>query len=158
MNKEHHSLVWHAPEHEHREHSADWYWSVNIITLALAVSFVIAGNILLAIIVILGVGILLVHTRQAPRIVECELSARGVRVNDTLYPWSSLESFWVLEKNTERGGRLLLVSNKKLSPMIVVPLDEHVAPERIREVLAQAITEEPQAEPLPERIMRKLGF
>ena len=154
-------ISWRAPEHEHREHSADWYWAVGIITVSLAVAFFIVGNIFLSIIVILGVGTLLIHTKTAPRIIECAVSRKGIRVDTKLYPWESLESFWVLEESQSgeiySGAKILLISKKPLMPHIVIPLDTNLT-EEVHQALTQMLPEEPQVEPLPDRIMRKLGF
>ncbi len=154
-------IIWHAPIHEHREHGADWYWAVGIITVSLAVAFFIVGNIFLSIIVILGIGTLLIHARTAPRILECELSRKGIRVDSKLYPWESLESFWVLEESQigeiHSDAKILLISKKPLMPHIVVPLDADLT-EEVHLALTQMLHEEPQVEPLPDRIMRRLGF
>ncbi len=154
-------ITWLAPIHEHREHSADWYWAVGIITVSLAVAFVIVENILLSIIIVVGVGTLLIHRRTAPRILECEVSRKGIRVDTKLYPWESLESFWILEGSQSgeihSGAKILLISKKPLMPHIVIPLDTNLT-EEVHEALTQVLHEVPQVEPLPDRIMRRLGF
>ncbi len=154
-------ISWQAPVHEHREHSADWYWAVGIITISLAVAFFIVGNILLSVVLVVGVGTLLVHAKNVPRLLECEISRKGIRVDAKLYPWESLESFWVLEESQigkiHSGAKILLISKKPLMPHIVIPLDADLT-EEVHEALTQMLPEEPQVEPLPDRIMRKLGF
>ncbi len=154
-------ISWRAPEHEHREHDADWYWAVGIITLSLAVVFFIFKNIFLSIIVVLGVGILFAHSKTPPRTIECALSRKGIRVNTKLYTWESLESFWILEERfagkMHVGAKILLISKKPLMPHIVIPLDPNLT-EEVHAALSQILPEEPQTEPLPDRIMRRLGF
>ncbi len=154
-------ISWQAPEHEHRKHSADWYWAVGIITISLAVAFFIIGNIFLSIIIILGVGTLLVHAKTTPKNLECEISRKGIRVDTKLYPWESLESFWILEESQSgkmhSGAKILLISKKPLMPHIVIPLDTDLIGE-VHQALTQVLHEEPQIEPLPDRIMRRLGF
>ncbi len=154
-------ISWQAPEHEYREHSADWYWVVGIITISLAVVFIIAENILLSVVVVIGIGTLLLHSKTAPKIIECALSRKGIRVDTKLYPWESLESFWILEESQSGeihiNAKILLISKKPLMPHIVIPLDQDLV-EEVHEVLSQMLPEEPQVEPLPDRIMRRLGF
>ncbi len=154
-------ISWQASEHEHREHGADWYWAIGVITISLAVAFFIVGNIFLSIIIVLGVGLLLIHTKTPPRLLECGISRRGIRVDKKLYPWESLESFWVLEEGhhgeAHSYAKILLISKKPLMPLIVIPLDTDLV-EEVHEALTQVLHEEPQVEPLPDRIMRKLGF
>lgn len=156
-----HKITWSTPAYDHQEHHADWYWAVGIIAVSLAVAFFIVGNALLSLIVIIGIGTLLVLAKHPPEILEYELSRKGVRAGKTFYPWETLESFWVLDEHkTEKeyaGAKLLLTSKKPLMPHIVIPLTN--APlEEVRHTLSQMLDEEPQIEPLPDRVMRKLGF
>lgn len=155
------SISWQAPVHEHREHSTDWYWVVGIITVALAASFIIVGNILLALIILIGIGTLLLHMKHPPHRENFEISRKGIRAGNKLYVWNSLEAFWILEEhkteNEHIQPKLLLISERPFMPQIVIPLDD--APlEEIHEALSGRLQEVPQAEPFPSRIMRKLGF
>lgn len=154
-------ISWVAPEYEHREHGADWYWALGIISVSLAVAFVIVHNALLSIIIILGMGSLLFYAKHPPKIIECELSKKGVRRGTTLYPWESLESFWVLDGHEDgkeiHDPKILITSKKPFMPHIVVPLNELYLQE-VHQAMAHMLPEEHQAEPLPDRLMRKIGF
>lgn len=155
------SIKWSAPEYDHREHSADWYWIVGIITFSLATALFIVGNLLLSIIIVIGVGILIIHTVQKPKYLDYQISEQGIHIQKKLYSWDSLKSFCILrgtDTEEERtGARLFIVSKQSLVPLIVIPLGN--APiDEIHEVLLNVLAEEPQAEPFPDRIIRKLGF
>ncbi len=154
-------ITWNAPEYEHIEHDADWFWALGIISVSLAVAFVIVGNALLSVVLLLGVGSLLFYAKHPPKIIECELSKRGVRNNETVYPWDSLESFWILDGHENHkeilSPKILLISKKPLMPHIVVPLDEEHF-EEVHQALTHMLPEEHQVEPLPNRLMRKIGF
>ncbi len=158
---DHNHITWSAPAYDHTEHHADWYWAVSIISISLAVAFFIIGDALLSIIVILGIGTLLFHAKHPPEIIECEISRNGIRAGKTLYLWETLESFWILDEHeTEKeyvSAKLLLTSKKSFMPHIVIPLgsSDH---DELRHALSSMLPEEPQAEPLPDRLMRKLGF
>ena len=106
-------------------------------------------------------GILMFHAKHPPKILECKLSKRGVSIDDKLYPWETLESFWILEGKDgvryHRDPKILLTSKKTLMPHIVIPLAENVVDE-VHQSLAHMLHEVPQVEPLPERLMRKIGF
>ncbi len=159
MNNE--RISWNTPAYDHQEHHADWYWAVSIIAVSLAVAFFILHNTLLSIIVLVGVGTLLAHSKHPPETIECELSRKGVRSGKTFYPWDSLESFWIIDEHkTEKehtSAKLLITSKKPFMPHIVIPLTN--APlEDVHHMLSQALEEELQIEPLADRVMRKLGF
>ncbi|MBI5401192.1 MAG: hypothetical protein HZB12_03720 [Candidatus Yonathbacteria bacterium] len=154
-------ISWVAPEYEHREHSADWYWALGIISVSLAVAFVIVGNMLLSVIILIGMGSLLFYAKHPPQIIKCELSKKGVRAGKTLYTWESLESFWVLDGYEDEkeihNPKLLITSKKPLMPHIVIPLDE-LTMQEVHQAMAHMLHEEHQVEPLPDRLMRKIGF
>ena len=159
---EHDHTSWSAPQYERYEHSADWYWVVGIITTSLAVAFFIVDNILLSIIVILGVGTLLFHLKQEPEITDYEISRKGIRAGKTLYHWDSLDSFWIVERDDisrhTAPAKILLTSKKIFMPHIVIPLSDDIGTDEMHEVLSRVLSEKFQTEPLPDRIMRKLGF
>lgn len=155
------TISWVAPEYEHREHDSDWYWAVGIISVSLAVAFVIIGNILLSIILLVGMGTILSHSRHYPKNVEYELSKKGVRAGKTLYPWETLDSFWIIEGHTkgvhEFSPKLLVTSKKTFMPHIVIPLSEFVL-EEVHHLMSQMIHEVPQMEPPLDRLIRAIGF
>ena len=106
-------------------------------------------------------GTLLYYAKHPPKITEYEFSKKGVRAGKTLYPWDTLESFWILEGHTTNGKecapRILLISKKTFMPHIVILLNEYVALE-VRQTLSHMLHEEPQMEPLHDRLMRIIGF
>jgi len=154
-------ITWTAPEYEHTEHTADWFWALGIISVSLAIAFVLLGNALLSIVILLGIGSLLFYAKHPPKIIECELSKRGVRNNKTIYPWDSLDSFCILDgsENHEetRAPKIILISKKPFMPHILVPLSEE-ALEEVHQALGHMLPEEPQLEPFANRIMHKIGF
>lgn len=155
------SISWINHEYEHREHSADWFWAVGIITVSLAVAFIIVGNILFSIILLIGVGLLLYYAKHPPEPKEYRISKNGIRAGDTLYPWETLHSFWIIEKEENAKDyhepKLLLTSKKAMMTHIIIPLNEYIVDD-VHEILYNMIPEEPRVEPLPDRLIRKLGF
>lgn len=158
MGKHLKQIIWHSPAHERREHSADWYWAISIVTIALVVAFVIVGNILLSVVIGIGIGTLLATASREPKVIEYALERKGIRIGTRVYPWDTLDSFWILDETKDTVAKLLITSKKPLMPHIVILLNNEVSHEELREVLSHAIPETPQDEPLPDRIMRKFGF
>lgn len=156
-----HMISWSAPEYEHREHSADWYWALGIITVSLAIAFVILGNTLLSIIIVVGIGTLLLYAKQVPKNIDCTISKRGISAGKTLYPWESLASFWILERDDSarfsHGPKVLLTSKKQFMLPIVIPLPDSLV-EEVHQTLGELLHESPQIEPLADRLMRAIGF
>lgn len=146
------SLEWTALEHDHRDHQSDWYWSVGIIAGAIMVASIMLGNVLFAVVVLIGTSALVLQTMKQPREITFALTERGVRIENKMYPYSTLESFWTTE-----DAVLIIKSNKTFMPHIVIPFypeDETL----IREILLQVLDEVEQYESLGDVIMHRLGF
>lgn len=153
MNEE--RITWSALEYPVREKTTDWYWALGIMAIAGAVASYILANILFSILILLGAFTVAVYGARRPHIVEFEIDRRGIRSGATLYPYSSLVSFWIIEGAEE--SKILLQSGKVFMPYIVIPLGEE-DPETVREVLLNYLKEEEHTEPLAQRIMDYLRF
>jgi hypothetical protein len=149
-------ISWTAPSHLYVEKSSDWYWSVGIIALALAVVSFIFGEIIGGILIIVAAVALVLHASHPAHDMYCEINDRGIIVDKTLYPFLSLDSFWV--PHDEIPSKLILKSNKAFMPLIVVYLAEEIDPESIREVLLNYIAETEHTEPLLKKVLERFGF
>ena len=153
MNEE--RITWSALEYPVREKTTDWYWALGIMAVAGAVASYILANILFSILIILGAFTVAAYGARHPHEVLFEIDRRGIRSGTTLYPHSSLTSFWVIEGIEE--SKILLQSSKVFMPYIIIPLGEE-NPEMVREVLLNYIKEEEHVEPFAQRIMDYLRF
>lgn len=148
-------LAWEAHEYIHTEKTADWYWSVGLIAVVLAVIAILMHNLLFALLIIVSTTALLLLAIRRPRLIQIEINTRGILEDELLYPFSSLESFWVEDRMF--ADKLIIKSQKPLMPLIVIPLEE-VGPEEVREIIVQYLPEEEQREPLSHSLMERLGF
>ena len=148
-------ISWNAPSHVHTTKSPDWYWTVGIITLALAIVCFIFGQAIAGIFIIVAVLTLVLHGSKPPKIIRCEINDRGVIVDDTLYPFLALESFWI--DHDGEPVKLLIKSRKVFMPLIVV-LIEGVDREKVREVLLRYIAETQHHEQFLRHVIEGFGF
>ncbi|MEK7609872.1 MAG: hypothetical protein AAB470_02000 [Patescibacteria group bacterium] len=148
-------IIWSAPEHLYVEKKPDWYWAVGIITLALAAVAFIFGNIITGIFVVVAAIALVLHASKPPRTVSYEINDRGIVAGDILYPFLSLESFWI--PHDEFPPKLIIKSRKLFMPFIVIYIDE-IDPEQVREVMLTYIAETEHREPLLKHVLEMLGF
>ena len=144
-----------APSHFYVEKRSDWYWAVGIITLALAVVCFMFGQIIPGIFVITAAVALVLHSSRPPHRLNCEINDRGILVDETFYPFVSLDSFWI--PHDEVPHKLLVKSRKTFMPLIVIYIDE-IDPENIREVMLKYIAESEHREPFLKHILESLGF
>lgn len=149
-------MEWEAPEHTYFEKTNDWYASVIMIVGALlAVEFLLNNFILIALTVIGTIAFLLLAARK-PAMMHVEITKTGVRTGNTLFPFSSLDGFAIAEYFHET--RLLLESNRRLMPLIVIPIPDEFEVDDIRELLAQVLPEKELHESLPHLLLEQLGF
>ncbi len=149
-------ISWKALEYKRKEKTADWYWAVGLIALVIVVASFFMHNALFGILVILSTIILLSFSIIAPKIIEVNINQKGVVVDKEMYPFATIEAFWVesIDKDNEK---ILLKSKKLIMPLIVIPLEElhHLD---VREFLLQYLPEVEMHEPLSQKIMERLGF
>lgn len=148
-------ISWQAPEFEYIEKGPDWYWAVGVIATTLIVAAILFENLLFSLVILFATIALVTQANREPDILEFTIDRRGVRIENTLYPYASLRSFWV--ENTEHEQQIILQSQKNLMPYIIVPIAE-VDPEEVRDYLLQFLPEEEHEEPLSHKIMEYLGF
>ena len=148
-------IEWNAPEHYHFEKSSDWYWAVGIIAVTCAVLAFIFNNIVFGIFIIVGTLALILHAARKPRILHYEINDRGVVIDNTLYPFVSLDSFWIDTLHHE--PKILIKSLKTFMPFISIPISE-VDPEDVRTILLTYIAETEHVEPFTQKLFEALGF
>jgi hypothetical protein len=148
-------IEWDAPEHHYTEKNNDWYWAVGIITFTAAALAFIFGNVIFGILILVGVFALVVHASRRPGLMHVEINDRGVVIDRVLYPFLTLESFWI--DAHEHPPKILLKSTKTFMPYISVYIEE-VDREHVREILLNYIAETEHQEPLTQKILERFGF
>lgn len=157
MQKIQTQLEWSAFEHEHIKKTSDWFWAFGIISVASAITAIIFNNILFAIVILVGAFVLGMHAAKPPKKVYFKIGSRGIVVDNVMYPYSSLQSFWVDNENEYIAPKLLIKSKRLLVPHIVIPI-EYVEPNDVREYLSEYLDEKEDSEPLAQKIMESFGF
>ena len=149
-------LAWAALEHEHRHHPSDWFWSVGIVAFGGAVLAILFHDLLFAIVIVVGAIALVLHALRHPNEIQVEIQEQGVLINNTLYPYQTLESFWIHE---HREPHILVLSSQKIfMPHINAALASDIDPEHLRDILLDYLPEKEILPSLSEKIMDELGF
>ncbi len=150
------SIYWEAPEHNHIEKTADWYWVLGILAIAASVASIIFDNTLFGILILLAAMTMFITGNKHPRVIPFEVSPRGIRIDTDLYPYATLESFYIDEEN-HTGPQLLVKSKKLFVPLLILPIPEEYVDD-IESIVASRIMEEHLEEPLSHKIMEFVGF
>jgi len=148
-------FVWETHEYLHTPKTSDWFWALGIVAAACIFVFVLLGNILFAIFIALAAFALSLYAARKPKTVRVEINSKGVRVNDTIFPFAHIHAFAL--STDVRSPSLVLTMQKLLMPHILIPLGD-VDGEAVRTLLSPKIKEEHYEEPLSVKIFEAFGL
>jgi hypothetical protein len=151
------TISWQGYEYTHHEKSSDWFWALGIVALSSAVTAVIFKNILFALLILTGAFTIALFAAKNPNLVHFEINRRGIAIDDVLYPFNTLESFWI-DEDEHGHNSIILKSQKIIMPYIVIPMNETVEFEDVRNVLLTKLKEEELEEPASHKIFEFFGF
>lgn len=149
-------MVWTVTTHEHRDRSVDWYWALGVIAIAGAVVSVFMGNILLAVIIVLGVGSIGYLAARGPREHVVKIDNRGISIDGSRYAYSAINSFWV-EHEVEQP-QLFMTLRGIVTPHFSLTLDSEAQGDAVRRHLARHVEEEEQGPHLGEHLAKIFGL
>jgi hypothetical protein len=148
-------LRWSAYEHEHLERGSDWFWALGIIAVSAALTSILLGNVLFALLIVVAAATIGLIANHPPQLHEFELTDKGIRTGVTTHPYENIISFWVDEEPHEPV--LLIDTIAFMAPNLVIPLGD-TDPDAVREFLSQYVQEVPMKEPLAHKVMEFFGF
>jgi len=151
-------ITWEAVDHIKIEKSNDWYWIVGIIGIGATILAIYFNNILFALLILIGIFSIIVHTQMEPRMQKYEINRKGVAIGETLYPYSTLESFWVIDEDGWDRDRILIKSKKTFMQLIVIPTGEDTIPDELRDYLLEYLDEEHMEEGFIDKLSILMGF
>ncbi|NCT01973.1 hypothetical protein GW766_01820 [Candidatus Parcubacteria bacterium] len=150
------SVTWEAPEHHHVEKGNDWFFALAIIIVALIIVAILFNNVLFALLIGLSGGALAVSAAKRPSVIPFSVSIRGIKIEDQLYSFSTLESYKI-DEDDPRGPQLLIMSNRKIMPLMVLPIPaDHI--DEIESILKEKLEEAELEESLFMKILELFGF
>lgn len=149
-------IVWKAHEHSHTDKGSDWFWALGIVAISSAVVAILFKNFLFALLIIVGAFTMALLSRKQPRELTFALTPRGVMIDESLYPYQLLVSFWVKDRDTD-SPTLIVDAQRFLTPHLVISLEGADA-EQIHTYLSEYLPEEELAEPFGQRLLERFGF
>ena len=149
-------IAWEAPAHNHIEKNSDWFWILGILSISVGTASFFFGNYLFAILIVLAAAVAAILANREPRIIEFVVSNRGIRIDETLYPYSTLDAYYI-DEDDPMGPQLLVRSKKVFMHLIVCPIPEESI-EDIEDILELRLPEELLEEPLSTKLLEIVGF
>lgn len=133
-------FTWQGTEHEHMEKTVDWYWGLGIVIVTGIIISIVSKNYLFAVLLVLGGSLLAKYANDVPHPVTVEISQRGIKLNDDLYTYETIVSFWMYQ-DAKQKNQLLIVTGRKILPQRIVTLPAEIPVIAIREYLMDFIEE-----------------
>lgn len=149
-------VEWHAPEHEHFEKTADWYWWSGLLALILLGIAIWQSSFLFAVLVVIGWIALAVNAAHIPRDIRLAVAERGLVIDNKLYFWKDLDSFWVFYEPPLRK-EIIVQSKKAIMPRIRIQIGDS-NPTLVREQMVRFLREREQDDSLMEMLARLARF
>ncbi|MDE2030717.1 MAG: hypothetical protein KGI58_00430 [Patescibacteria group bacterium] len=150
------TIEWHAPEYDHKEHTADWFWSIGIIALVSIVLIIyLTHNYVFAIFVFVSGASLILFTIRPPHEIDFSIKTEGITMGKDSYKWKSITGFDI--KTEGAHGKLLLMTSKKFMPLYTVPFPLELS-SQIREAITKVVPRVDLEESRSMVFMEKLGF
>ena len=134
-------LEWHSPEHHFDKKSNDWYWILGIIVIGAAVLAFYFSNFLFGVFIIIAGITLGMLSYKETKMVSIRIVAKGLIFGNYLYPWVSFRSFWIEDEHTH-GARILLHPLNSFLPLTVIPINEEVDLNDVRDLILEFLEEE----------------
>jgi len=136
------AVAWSVVTHEHRERSTDWYWTLGVLAVVGAGAAIFFGNILLALILLIGAGSIGFLAARGPREHMVRIDGKAITIDGTVYPYKSIHSFSIRE---HPYPELILSIHSVLTPRMLLFLD-NTSVDTVRGKLSQHV-EEAEYEP-----------
>jgi hypothetical protein len=149
-------FTWKAREFPKKQKEKSWFIFPAIITIALGIFALITESILFLIAIILAFFVFYIYANKKPRIIRFKINERGVEVDNRLYSFDDLRSFWIFYEPPE-VKEISFRSKRSFLPYIRIPLDKE-NPNDIRKFLLKFLPERRHRESLVDIWTRKSGF
>jgi len=152
-----HTISWEAWEFKHYPKSLGWYVTlISVSVLVVAFFIFVESDIFAAVSLAIIAALIIIFSRQLPQKVNIELSPKGVKFGNLLYPHKQLKYFWIV--NNQNHKTLNLQTSAFVNNTVILELEDQ-DPEVIRNYLIRYLPEHPQTEETPaQKIMHKLKF
>lgn len=149
-------ISWSAREFIKPDRSPNWYIYAGISAIILILFAILIGGAIPAIVFMLIALVVYLLADKEPNKQEVKLTPKGIFVDNELYPYNELKSFWIFYDPPQKK-ELSLISTKIFMPAIKVQIEEE-NPVQIRRYLLRYLPEEEQEESIMEALSERLKF
>ena len=149
-------LEWTASEFVKYKRDKNWFILPGLVALALVAIAIILKNFLFTVGIIIAAFVVYFYATKEPRKIKFSISGKGIRVDNRIFPFEDLKSFWIFY-NPPELTELSVRSKKMFMPYIKIPLGDQ-NPAEVRKLLVRFIPERKHNESVVDTWARKLKF
>ena len=150
-------ISWSAPEFIHYPKGPKWYIALGVVGLILVAYFAIQRDFFSAVTFVLLFLMAFFFSRTTPRQITITIGARGVRINDSLFPYQKIKSFWLVYE-PPHVKTLNFETSAYLNRFLTLQLQDY-DPVQVREFLLEYLPEDlDREERISDKISRNLKF
>ena len=149
-------IVWTAHEHTQNEKTTDWFWALGIVAISSAIVAILFKNVLFGVLILVAASTMALLASRESRERTFALTPRGIMVDEQLFPYKMLVSFWIQDRETDHPV-LIIDAQRVMVPHIISTL-ENADAEQIQTYLEEYLPEIETIEPIGQRILEKFGF
>lgn len=143
---------WYGEQYAFEERGSDWFWALGIVAVAAALTAILFGNILLALVILAGAMALGLQAKQPVKTHHFAVYENGVAIDDNLYLYEDMRDFAILEFiDPEQPPALSIKTNHILAPHLWIPINDH-DPVDIYDYISNHLPEGMHEETLMDRI------
>jgi len=133
---------WQAPEFETFQCEKRWYLWAALILLAIIGYATYTNSPVMAITFILIGVVGYIYLNKDPRVLDFQITAKGIAIGKDFYDFDSVDSFWIFENSTQFDILSLHIKNRFM-PFVQIPFPEETSV-KLRFLLREYIPEEKQ--------------
>ena len=152
-NKTDIKFQWRALEYEYYIKNKSWFIFWGIFALILSILAIFQKNYLFLLVVGLGYFCVIMYTIRKPNLCNFAITTNGVRIDNILYNFSNLKSFYI----SNDGKEIRFQGKKIFMPEIKIPL-KNQDPDKIRKFLIKYLPEKEQEESITENLAKFFKF
>ncbi len=147
---------WTTKEFEHYEKGTGWYITFSILGLMIILYQIYLHDYFGAITILIIMFAIYFFSKQLPREVKVSITDKGINIDKTFLPYSSIKRFWIVDH--ARAKHLTLETTAYLNRFVMLLLADQDS-ENISDILKQFLPEtEPNQETMAQRLARRLRF
>ena len=149
---------WEGREYAFEERGPDWYWALGIVSAAAALTSVLFGNYLLALVIVAGAVTVGLQAAKHRKTHIFSVFDDGIAIDDNLYLYEDMRDFAILEFiDPTQPPALSIKTNHVLSPHLMIPIHDH-DPLDVYEYISRHLPEGEHHETLLDRLVAMLRF